>query len=149
MRKLPGKLPWQKQRWRPPSKETFAGRREESLGQKIHLKLMFNYRYIAIIIFFFCFVKYMSYTHFLPSRCTGYRAIVEGFRTLCSDNSRGPLKAPAQNGEQGFEEIPTFSVDDLKSYSASCDPVSPAKEMELLHGQSKSFASSEGIYVYV
>ena len=67
---------------------------------------------------------------------------MEGFRTLCSDDS-----APSGNGSNlgdDMREVATYDSGEFRPYTGSCDPVSPAKEMEILQRQSRVFKPSKG-----
>ncbi len=55
-------------------------------------------------------------------RCTGYRPILESFRTFCKD---APSLRPAAAGLDSKFEVATFDATAFKPYSKDCDPVFP------------------------
>ena len=75
-------------------------------------------------------------------RCTGYRPIIEGFRTLCK-NGDGCIKEPAGANEE--MEVASCDLSDCKPYSKGCDPVFPEelKSKDSLYGQPLAFGAKE------
>ncbi len=76
-------------------------------------------------------------------RCTGYRPIIEGFRTLCKDSD--VTNKPSDNPD---EEVATFDPKTFKPYTRSCDPEFPeelAKSRTYQEG-SVSFTPKVGLH---